>query len=272
LALDWLKPGTKTRPSAPPAADVPFAAHTTYRPEGSDGWYDPVILGTETVAALASSPSVVRQVTGLLEVLSPDAYTTYLLSYYHAGLDRFGDNWRYADITTVLLAVSRLIRPETYLEIGVRRGRSMAMVVHESPACDIAGFDMWIQDYGGMENPGPDFVRAEMGRAGHTGVLELVVGNSHDTVPRYLAERPDAYFDLVTVDGDHSESGAEADLRTVMPRVKRGGALVFDDISHPQHPELAGVWERVVRRDPRFNCWEFTGLGYGVGVAIRSAA
>ena len=86
---------------------------------------------------------------------------------------------------------------------------------------------------------------------------------------RNFAENPDRFFDLITVDGDHSEAGARADLETVIPRLKVGGALVFDDISNPSHPELAQVWRDVVERRPSYSTFAFTELGFGVGVAIR---
>ena len=57
-----------------------------------------------------------------------------------------------------------------------------------------------------------------------------------------------------------------------MPRLKRGGVLVFDDIVHPRHPYLADVWRRVVADDPRFVTWAFTELGYGVALAVRRDA
>ena len=47
---------------------------------------------------------------------------------YAGGRGKAGGDWRYADILTVLAAACDLIRPRSYLEIGVRRGRSMAMV------------------------------------------------------------------------------------------------------------------------------------------------
>jgi predicted O-methyltransferase YrrM len=74
---------------------------------------------------------------------------------------------------------------------------------------------------------------------------------------------------MITVDGDHSEAGARADLETVMPRLKVGGALVFDDISNPSHPGLARVWRDVVETLPSYSTFAFTELGFGVGVAIR---
>ncbi|HOG45122.1 MAG TPA: class I SAM-dependent methyltransferase [Anaerolineae bacterium] len=206
-----------------------------------------------------------------MERLEPDDYLRYLSSYCRAGLERFGDTWRYADLGTAVLAAALVLQPESYLEIGVRRGRSMAMVVSACPRCSIVGFDMWAADYAGMANQGPDFVRKEMVRLGHAGELELVSGNSHSQLPVFLGKNPGAFFDLITVDGDHSRRGAEQDLRDVLPRLKVGGVLVFDDICHPAHRYLADIWQRTIVSDQHFATWQYTELGYGVAFAVRRA-
>ena len=251
---------------------APFAVQTVFNPPDLGNWYHPVMLGPGTLGSLAGSPACPRQAIQIIKRLEPDDYSRYLLAYYRAGLERFGEAWRYADIVTVLLAAARLVQPRNYLEIGVRRGRSMAMVAATCPACKIVGFDLWRPDYAGMSNPGPDLVRAEMEKLGHTGWLELISGNSHETLPRFLAERPSTFFDLITVDGNHSERGAEQDLHDVLLRLKVGGVIVFDDICHPAHPYLGDVWRRVVEVNSRFATWQFTELGYGVALAVRREA
>ena len=97
----------------------------------------------------------------------------------------------------------------------------------------------------------------------------VLLGDSHIVLPDYVRAHPDRFFDLITVDGDHSEAGARADLETVMPRLKVGGALIFDDISNTSHPELAGVWHDVVASRRGYSTFTFSELGFGVGVAIR---
>lgn len=256
-----------TNSAAKPAH--PENRHVCFRDASLGDWYEPVLISPSTIGEYATAPDCLRRVMDTLKKLESDDYVRYLLAYYDAGLERFGDNWRYADITTVLLAASQMAHPERYLEIGVRQGRSMAMVAGTRPDCEIVGFDLWIEDYAGMANPGPEHVRKEMERLGHRGALTLVSGDSHKELPAYLAKHPDAYFDLITVDGDHSEQGAATDLRDVIPRLKVGGILIFDDIVHPLHTYLSDVWSRVVRSDPRFACWQFDELGYGVALAVR---
>jgi predicted O-methyltransferase YrrM len=258
-----LRTGGGSRTPAPAAA-----GNTLFAP--GNQWYAPAIAGASTFgAAMLTGPAAVRRALTVLERLTPDAYAEYVMAFYRAGLERHPDTWQFADINTALMTLAAGLQPRSYLEIGVRRGRSLAMVASVCPACEFLACDMFVEGYAGMENPGPDLITSELSRVGFTGALEFLVGDSHVVLPRHFAENPDRFFDLITVDGDHSEAGARADLETVIPRLKVGGALVFDDISNPSHPELAQVWRDVVERRPSYSTFAFTELGFGVGVAIR---
>lgn len=232
-------------------------------------WYHPLLAGADTLAPLLFERRVYEGVAGVLQALEQDEYARFIQLLLAQGLGRFGDAWRYADICTVLFALSRAIEAEDYLEIGVRRGRSMSMVAAQRPEVNIVGFDMWLADYAGMDNPGPEFVAAELKRIGHRGTVQFVSGDSHQTVPAWFEAHPDAWFDLITVDGDHTELGARADLLTVMQRLRVGGILVFDDIAHPSHKYLLDVWQRTVADRPEFSSFAFLDLGYGVAFAVR---
>lgn len=247
---------------------IPSHPATTYFADKHQ-LFEPIVVGPSSLASACVGAGAVRGALGVLERMSPEPYASFVADYYRRGLQQSGDEWVYADMSTVLHGIASAIPIESYLEIGVRRGRSMAMVVTNAPACSVVGFDMWIQDYAGVENPGPDFVRTEMAKMGHTGSLTLVAGNSRQTVPEYFRKHPDAYFDLVTVDGDHSLGGATIDLQNVIPRIKVGGLLVFDDICSPEHPYLHGVWQRQVAGTGRFACYSFTELGLGVSFGVK---
>lgn len=220
-----------------------------------------------TLGAAAMSEEASNFVSGVLAKLTPSEENNEGLFFYTWGRGMFGPHWRYADIMTVLRSASLFLRPSSYLEIGVRRGRSAAVVAATCPNCSIYGFDLWLPDYGGQANPGPDFVRSELRAVGHAGELSLISGDSRKTVPEFLRQHPELYFDLITVDGDHTVLGAATDLANVLPRLKVGGIVVFDDISSA--PLLQRVWRRLVQRDSRYVTWEFADAGCGVAAAIR---
>ncbi len=249
---------------------TPCVARNSYEEPGNQ-WYRPTLGGASTLSEYVVGGAGVRDALATLERLSPDDYQEYLARFYRKGLEQFGDRWRYADINTALIGLARVLQPAAYLEIGVRRGRSLAMLASQASACHIVACDLFLERYAGMDNPGPDFVRAELTRVGFTGPLDFLLGDSHQVLPKYFKKHPDAFFDLITVDGDHSEAGALADLQTVMPRVKIGGALIFDDVSNPSHPELRRVWSETIASRPDFSTFTFDEIGFGIGLAVRHA-
>ena len=246
-------------------------AALAYRPAaGETAFYSGPTVGAGALgAAMTADDRRVKQAQALLKRLTPDDYSRFLASYYAAGLKAHGRAWGYADIVTVLLGLADALKPSNYLEIGVRRGRSVCAVASRAPDCALALFDMWMPGYAGMDNPGPALVKGELARVGHRGPVEFIDGDSHETVPAYFAARPEAAFDIITVDGDHTDEGAAQDLADILPRLKIGGAVVFDDVCHPAHPGLRDVWNDMVAHDRRFSAWTYDQVGFGVGFAIR---
>jgi hypothetical protein len=251
-----------------PTGRLPYVNRVTYLEQGNQ-WYVPTLAGPSTFLKDVAGAEIVRQVLTLLDKLTPDRYMDFLINFYKTGLEKFGDEWFYADINTVLLGLAKALDVQSYLEIGVRRGRSMAMVAAQSPECYIAGFDLWINNYAGMENPGKEFVRAELERVGYKGTVEFFDGNSRVTVPRYFKDYSNNYFDMITVDGDHSLEGARIDLLNVIPRLKIGGILVFDDISNQDHSYLASLWRDLIGADKQFASYSFDEVGFGIAFAIK---
>jgi predicted O-methyltransferase YrrM len=185
------------------------------------------------------TPANVAATLDILRKLTPDRWHTFVAGLFESKLASGAPFW---ELCCALNLIASERSPRNYLEIGVRRGKSMAQVACQSPDCRIVGFDAWVSPYAEVENPGPEFVAAEMRLLGHRGRLELISGDSRETVPEFLKANPDLLFDLVTVDGDHSEAGAMNDLRNVTPRLAPRGMLVFDDLINVNCP-LASVWE-----------------------------
>ncbi len=206
--------------------------------------YSPVVITASTLGRMASSAETLRKAMEISASLESDPYTSYVTEFYRRGLEMAGSNWQFMDIVSVLYAASAMGQPDNYLEIGVRRGRSACAVVAGCASVDIYAFDMWQEGYANSENPGPALVKAELARFGHTGHLTCIDGDSHKRVPEFMATNPDLTFDLITVDGDHSIEGAMDDLRNVIPRLRVGGVLVFDDTANPYCPGLMAVWEK----------------------------
>ncbi len=245
-----------------------YQSYNTYV-EVNNQWYDPIIAGADTLKHFLFNRTVYDGVNSVLTRLEMDDYSKFLSRFLSKGIESFGSHWRYADICTVLYTLSKKLEIRSYLEIGVRRGRSMGMVVANNPNVSIVGFDMWQQDYAGMKNPGPEYVEAEMRKLGLQVPVEFVSGNSHVTLKEFFRKNPDRFFDLITVDGDHSFDGAVEDIMDVLPHLSIGGVIVFDDIAHPQHKYLAEVWAQCVGSNDAYSSYSFTDIGYGVSFAVK---
>jgi len=237
---------------------------------GGTGPLDPHLPPTaQTLGAGAMSIEASVAVERVLAQLTQN-HDAKAGAYWHAmGRAKYGDHWRFADQLTTLWAAATLIEPSAYLEIGVCRARSAAVVASVRPQCAIYGFDLWVPDYAGGPNPGPEFVREELARAGHDGELTLETGDSAQTLPAFLDRQPGLFFDLITIDGAKTVPIAASDYAHALPRLKIGGIVVTDDLVIV--PTLRRIWEKVIERDARFASWEFRESRYGVTAAVRVA-
>jgi predicted O-methyltransferase YrrM/SAM-dependent methyltransferase len=176
---------------------------------------------------------------------------------------------------TALNWFAKNLKPRNYLEVGVRRGRSMVQVAVESPFTQIYGFDLWIPGYGSdeslgisSENPGPEFILSELERLGVKHLPLLTRGDSHITLPHFFSDPSNPQlFDMITIDGDHSYEGAKLDLEQAFAHLAPGGVIIFDDIYHKAHPELCGLWHEFQERYPDFIFVEdryLTGTGFAI--------
>lgn len=238
---------------------------------GGANAFDPFLPPTiQTLAAAAVSDEAARGALDAISKLTASDFHDVQRYYMEWGHDRYAPFWRLANLITMVWAAGTLLHPRAYLEIGVQRGRSAAVLASVAPECDIYGFDLWIEGYAGTDNPGPDFVRGELARVQHRGRLELTSGDSRATLPSFLASHPDLYFDIVTIDGDKSIAGIASDFAHSLPRLKVGGVVIFDDI--PAKPVLRRVWDAMVIHDRRYAAWEYQSGDHGVAAAVRIRA
>ncbi len=230
-------------------------------------------VNLDTVVAFASDVEPKRKLVEVFGRLDPDPSIGRMVDGYRRAIDRFGSRWRYIDLWSLLYAYTVLARPARYLEIGTRRGHSLAAVCAASmqsgaDSLEVVCCDRWIERYAGQANPGPEFVKEQMTRIGFEGAIRFLSGSSHELLPALFQDSGER-FDLVTVDGDHSRQGALADLEDVVGRIRLGGMLAFDDINHPQHLYLHDVWKRVMEGRQDFETYANPRNATGIAAALR---
>lgn len=219
--------------------------------------------GYEHFAERVGSPENLQATLDILQGLSPDQVNKPRLEdWLQEGIDRADGRW---EIRSALRLLADLGQPRNYLEIGVRRGWSLAQVLVASPRTQAVGIDIWVPAYGDVPNPGPDFVLEELQALGLRPRVEWISESSHTVLARIISTS--RRFDLITVDGDHTGPGATADLEAAYQLLSPGGVIVFDDIVDASDGgyTLREAWERSKR--PNVQYVEYAGLN-PVGVAF----
>jgi hypothetical protein len=129
--------------------------------------------------------------------------------------------------------------PVSYLEIGVQEGKSVQLVVKSAPSlCFMTLIDTWGTEHGGTGRGGHNHISLMLEQEKYRGYTRFLDGSSHEILPTMRGE----LYDLILVDGDHSEFGATSDLADSWHLLKPGGILVYDDLTCPPYPWLLPVW------------------------------
>lgn len=171
-----------------------------------------------------------------------------------------------ASLFTAVVAVAQgSPQSARYLEIGVRKGFSMALFVHECVTAQVTGIDLWEDEYAGVDNPGAQFVRKQLVTARHRATASLLQGDSHEVLPAL----GDALYDVITVDGDHTVDGALRDLNWAITHITPGGIILFDDIANPAHLYLNDMFRERLGERADFDTWQWDRTPNGIALAQR---
>lgn len=129
----------------------------------------------------------------------------------------------------ILARLARLLPVRSYLEVGVRDGCSLWVVLEANPRImRLALADDWGTTHGGTGRGSHEHVAALLRNIGWPGRVLWLDGRSQETLPELSMRVPTPTFDLVHIDGDHSYDGALADLRNCWPLTT--AAMIVHDV------------------------------------------
>jgi len=137
-----------------------------------------------------------------------------------------------------MVALSKI---ETYLEIGVADGFTLRCRLRENPDLrELVLCDTWGSTDGGTNRGDHKHIVRLLEDVGFA--LDRVTfldGDSKEKIPEYFALYPSKVFDLVFVDGDHTETGLWMDLTNT---VEHGRIIAVHDGRNPNHLTLLDVF------------------------------
>ena len=113
------------------------------------------------------------------------------------------------------------------MEIGFNAGHSADLFLSCREDIKLVSFDLGIHEYVSYGKTFIDFK--------YPFRHSLILGDSKKTVPEFAAAHQDMKFDLIFIDGDHSELGALHDLVNCKKLAHASSVVVLDD-TRKEHP------------------------------------
>ncbi len=167
------------------------------------------------------------------------------------------------EITQLAQAVQAL-KPKIIVEIGTARGGTLLIWSY------LASQRVITCDLNDMSFQRPLFSRFPP--PGSNCQVTLLTGNSHEASfkARLAKELNGEKADFLFIDGDHTESGVEADYNDYKEFVRPGGLIAFHDIVEKQPLPTNQVYHLWKRLKPVSEVQEFVAnpnqSGFGIGV------
>lgn len=151
------------------------------------------------------------------------------------------EGWCPKEKASVLIDLVTILRPRIIVEIGVFGGKSlipMAFALKLNGMGKIYGIDPWTNSASieGMDGPNKDYWASVDHDAILQGLmLKIKEFNLERQVQLLRFTSEDApqikSIDILHIDGNHSEKTSYFDATKWVPLVRKGGLIIFDDVS-----------------------------------------
>lgn len=107
------------------------------------------------------------------------------------------------------------------MEIGFNAGHSAELFLESNPQITLTSFDLSLHEYVQSAKEYIDKVYPNR----HT----LVLGDSRETIPKYIQDHPGEKFDLIFIDGGHTYEIAKSDLENCRHLAHSNTIVIMDD-------------------------------------------
>jgi predicted O-methyltransferase YrrM len=107
------------------------------------------------------------------------------------------------------------------MEIGFNAGHSAEVFLQNNPTLTLTSFDLGEYNYVTIAKEYIDVTYPNR----HT----LILGDSTQTVPRYINDNPNKTFDIIFIDGGHDYKIAKSDLENCKKLANKDTIVIMDD-------------------------------------------
>lgn len=122
-----------------------------------------------------------------------------------------------------------------FLEVGVWKGGWSISALMNFPNSAVIGIDPY---------PGAEIIRVELLRR----VKEMELSSRFHLFPDWKEIPENQEFDIIHIDGLHTETAVETDLNNASARLASGGVIIVDDYNHRYFPGIWNVLSRFLSR------------------------
>jgi predicted O-methyltransferase YrrM len=136
-------------------------------------------------------------------------------------IDFEGNSGQIPEQTEMLGALADQVSIQSILEIGFNAGHSADTFLSHSLA-HVTSFDLQTRDY---VQTAKEYIDQKY-PSRHT----LIIGDSVKTIPLYIKDHPNKKFDLIYIDGGHTEEIAYADLMNCRELAHSNTLVIMDDV------------------------------------------
>lgn len=137
-------------------------------------------------------------------------------------------NWTFEHNISKIKNIQRLCKgKKKIVEIGVNACHSLILMLLENPTADYLLFDL---NYHRYTEPTISYVKKAFPQAN----INIIYGDSTQTITKYIVDNAGELntYDLIHLDGGHTEDIFSIDYNNSKRLIKRDGIVIFDDYDY----------------------------------------
>jgi predicted O-methyltransferase YrrM len=129
-------------------------------------------------------------------------------------------------------------RSKTVLEIGFNAGHSAEMFLISNPDVKVTSIDIGMHQY--------SYIGAKYFETYYPGRHEMIWGDSTQMVPYYTANNRGKTFDLIFIDGGHTDPVPYKDLCACKALASRNTILIMNDVVYDSNMGPTNAWKQMI--------------------------